>query len=85
MEHNVVCVSSFYNARTLTMRLKQLPIRLIIRQGKTRPDRLLIKSLKRSKKIQAWIARVVAHRRGTREVQGSNPGKGEKFSMEISN
>ena len=83
MEHNVVCVSSFYNARTLTMRLKQLPIRLIIRQGKTRPDRLLIKSLKRSKKIQAWIAQLVAHRLGTREVRISNTGKGDNFSMKI--
>ena len=35
--------------------------------------------------IQAWIAQLVAHRLGTREVRGSNPGKGENFSMKISN
>ena len=29
--------------------------------------------------IQAWIAQLVAHRLGTREVRGSNPGKGENF------
>ena len=30
--------------------------------------------------IQAWIAQLVAHRLGTMEVVGSNPGKGEDFS-----
>ena len=35
--------------------------------------------------IQAWIAQLVAHRLGTREVQGSNPCKGDNFSMKISN
>ena len=35
--------------------------------------------------IQAWLAQLVAHRLGTREVWGSNPGKGENFAMKISN
>ena len=30
--------------------------------------------------IQAWIAELVAHRLGTKEVVGSNPGKGEDYS-----
>ena len=34
-------------------------------------------------KIQARIAHLVAHRLGTGEVPGSNPGKGENFSMKI--
>ena len=37
------------------------------------------------KSIQAWIAHLVAHRLGTREVQGSNPDKGDNISMKISN
>ena len=35
--------------------------------------------------IQARIAQLVAYRLGTRKVPGSNPGKGEKFSMKKSN
>ena len=35
--------------------------------------------------IQARIAQLVAHRLGTGEVPGSNPGKGENFSVKISN
>ena len=35
--------------------------------------------------IKARIAQLVAYRLGTREVPGSNPGKGEKFSVKISN
>ena len=35
--------------------------------------------------IQARIAQLVAYRLGAREVLGSNPGKGEYFSMKISN
>ena len=35
--------------------------------------------------IRAWIAQLVAHRLGTQEVRGSNAGKGEIFSMKISN
>ena len=35
--------------------------------------------------IQAWIAQLVVHWLGTREVRGSIPGKGDKFSMKISN
>ena len=31
--------------------------------------------------IQAWIAQLVAHPLGSRDVQGSNPGKGENLSM----
>ena len=35
--------------------------------------------------IQARIAQLVAYRLGTGEVPGSNPGKGENFSVKISN
>ena len=35
--------------------------------------------------IQAWIAQLVADQLGTREVRGSKPGKGDNFSMKISN
>ena len=35
--------------------------------------------------IQARIAQLVAYGLGTWEVPGSNPGKGENFSMKISN
>ena len=38
-----------------------------------------------SSEIQARIAQLVAYRLGTREVPGSNPGKGENFSVKISN
>ena len=36
-------------------------------------------------KIQARIAQLVAYGLGTGEVPGSNPGKGENFSMKVSN
>ena len=35
--------------------------------------------------IQARIAQLVAYQLGTGEVPGSNPGKGIKFSVKISN
>ena len=35
--------------------------------------------------IQARIAQLVAYRLGTGEVPGSNPGKGENFSVKLSN
>ena len=35
--------------------------------------------------IQARIAQLVAYQLGTEEIPGSNPGKGENFSMKISN
>ena len=35
--------------------------------------------------IQARIAQLEAYRLGTGEVPGSNPGKGENFSVKISN
>ena len=35
--------------------------------------------------IQARIAQLIAYRLGTREDPGSNPGKGENFSVKISN
>ena len=35
--------------------------------------------------IQARIAQLVAYRLGTEKVPGSNPGKGENFSVKISN
>ena len=35
--------------------------------------------------ILAWIVQLVAHRLGTQEVRGSNPGKGDNISMKISN
>ena len=35
--------------------------------------------------IQARIAQLVAYWLGTGEVPGSNPGKGENFSVKISN
>ena len=35
------------------------------------------------KGIQARIAQLVAYRLGTGEILGSNPGKGENFSMNI--
>ena len=35
--------------------------------------------------IQARIAQLVSYRLGTGEVPGSNPSKGENFSMKISN
>ena len=35
--------------------------------------------------IQARIAQLVAYRLGTGEVPGSNPGKGENFSVKIGN
>ena len=41
--------------------------------------------LKFFKGIQARKAQLVAYRLGTGEVKGSNPGKGENFSMKISN
>ena len=31
--------------------------------------------------IQAWIAKLVEHRLGTKEVLGSNPGKGESIFL----
>ena len=31
--------------------------------------------------IQAWIAQLVVHQLGIREVLRSNPGEGENFSM----
>ena len=34
-------------------------------------------------KIQARIAQLVAYWLGTGEVPGSNPGKGENFSMKL--
>ena len=40
---------------------------------------------RREKVIQARIVQLVAYRLGTGEVPYSNPGKGENFSMEISN
>ena len=33
--------------------------------------------------IQAWMAQLVAHLLGTREVGSSNPGKEENFPMKI--
>ena len=33
--------------------------------------------------IQAWIAQLVAYWLGTPEVRGSNPNKGDNFSMKI--
>ena len=36
-------------------------------------------------KIQARIAQLVAYRLGTGMVPGSNPGKGDNFSVKISN
>ena len=35
--------------------------------------------------FQARIAQLVSYRLGTREVLGSNPSKGENFSVKISN
>ena len=35
--------------------------------------------------IQAWIAQLVVHQLGTMEVGGSNPDKGEDFSLKILN
>ena len=35
--------------------------------------------------IQARIAQLLAYQLGTEEVPGSNPGKGDNFSMKISN
>ena len=35
--------------------------------------------------IQARLAQLVAYWFGTREVPGSNPGKGDNFSVKISN
>ena len=35
--------------------------------------------------IQARIAQLVAYQIGTREVLGSNPGRGKNFPMKISN
>ena len=35
--------------------------------------------------IQARIAQLVPYRLGTGEVPGSNPSKGDNFSMKISN
>ena len=35
--------------------------------------------------LQARIAQLVDYRLGTGEVPGSNPGKGENFSVKISN
>ena len=35
--------------------------------------------------IQARIAHLVAYRLGTGEILGSNPGKGDNFSVKISN
>ena len=35
--------------------------------------------------MQARIAQLLANQLGTGEVPGSNPGKGENFSMKISN
>ena len=43
----------------------------------------LFDKLKKIKLIQARIAQLVAYWLGTREVPGSNPGKGESFSMKI--
>ena len=37
------------------------------------------------KQVQASIAQLVACRLGIGEVLGSNPGKGENFSMKICN
>ena len=34
---------------------------------------------------QARVAQLEAYRLGTREVPGSNPGKGENFAKKISN
>ena len=36
-------------------------------------------------RIQARIAQLVAYQLGTTDIPGSNPGKGENFSMKISN
>ena len=38
-----------------------------------------------SEAIQARIAQLVAYQLGTGEVPGSNPGKGENYSLKISN
>ena len=46
---------------------------------------LCIGASQRMVPIQARIAQLVAYRLGTGEVPGSNPGKGENFSMKISN
>ena len=43
------------------------------------------KYFQRNKDIQAWIAQLVANRLGTREVRGSNHGKGDNFSIKINN
>ena len=39
---------------------------------------------KQPKNIQAWIAQLVANQLGTKEVLGSNPGKGVNFLMKTS-
>ena len=56
--------------------------------NRTRPRIvMLLRSFckKMCKIIQARIAQLVAYQLGTGEVPGSNPGKGENFSMKISN
>ena len=42
-------------------------------------------SSKEDWEIQARIAQLVVYRLGTGEVPGSNPGKGENFSVIVSN
>ena len=46
---------------------------------------LILNTFTSEKRIQARIAQLVAYRLGTGEVRGSNPGKGENFSMKIRN
>ena len=52
------------------------------------PDMLcrtqLPRESERERETKARIAQLVAYRLGTGEVPGSNPGKGENFSMKIS-
>ena len=40
-----------------------------------------LRNLNLLSQIQAWIAQLVAHWLCTMEVMGSNPGKGEDFSL----
>ena len=48
-------------------------------------QRMVYFKIKFKKSIQARIAQLVAYRHGTGEVPGSNPGKGENFSVKINN
>ena len=64
----------------------QLEVNCVIMKGQTKHSNFsFFNNILSLKAIQARIAQLVAYWLGTGKVPGSNPGKGENFSLKLSN